>query len=305
MIYDVLIVGGGPAGVTAAIYAKRAGRNVAIVEKFVVGGQLNLIGEIENFTGFGKVEGPELALSIKSHAKSLDIPFVKDEILDAKLDGEVKVLKGKKTTYSAISVIFALGCYTRELGIEGEEKFKGRGVSYCAICDGGFFKDKTVAVVGSGDSAFSDANYLAPLCKHVYILTKAQTKLHNYAENEFEGRENVTILKGALSQEILGENSVKALTYIKDEKQETLDVDGVFVAIGRRPDTAFLQGKIELAPNGYIKANSKMQTSQEGVYVCGDVREDNIKQIATALGDGAIAGTEASKYVLRQRFMKK
>ena len=305
MIYDILIVGGGPAGITAGIYAKRAGRNVAIIEKFVAGGQLNMIGEIENYTGFGKVQGPELALAMKKHAKDLDIPFVKDEITDVELNGEVKTLTGKKGSYQSMAVIFAQGCHTRELGIEGEEKFKGRGVSYCAICDGGFFKGKTVAVVGSGDSAFSDANYLAPICEQIYILTKPQMKLHNYAENEFEGRENVTVLRGAISQEILGADSVSGLTYVMDEKEEILDVDGVFVAIGRRPDTEFLKGKIDLADNGYIKADDKMQTSHSGVYVCGDVRQDNIKQIATALGDGAIAGTEASKYVLRQIYAKK
>ena len=299
MDYEILIVGGGPAGITAGIYAKRAGRKVAIIEKYIAGGQLNLIGEIENYTGFKKVIGSQLAMNFHDHTKSLDIPFIYDEIVDYNLDGKVKELIGRKKTYTAGAVILALGSNPRELGIEGESKFKGQGVSYCALCDGNFFKGKTVAVVGSGDSAFSDAIYLSSLCKKVYVLTKNTLKLHNYAENELDEKSNIELIKGGLSKQILGESFVQSLIYEKDSKENKIDVDGVFVAIGRTPETNMFEGKLELTERGFIKANDKMQTSQDGVFVCGDVREGNIKQIATAVGDGAIAGSEASKYFLR------
>lgn len=297
-IYDILIIGGGSAGITAGIYAKRAGRDVAILEKFALGGQLNLIGEIENYTGFSRIEGSLLAEKFKEHAKIIEIPIIKEEALEYALDGEIKEVKCRKTCYKARTIIFAMGSHPRELGIDGEEKFKGRGVSYCALCDGNFFKNKTVAVVGSGDSAFSDAVYLAGICKHVYVLTKPTLKLHNYAENEFDDKPNVTILKGALSQKIEGKESVEKLTYIKGENAESIDVDGVFVAIGRNPDTSKLKGQIELNERGYIITNNRQETNVKGVYACGDVNANEIKQISIAVGEGAIAGTEATNYVL-------
>lgn len=297
-IYDILVIGGGSAGITAGIYAKRAGRDVAIFEKFALGGQLNLIGEIENYTGFAKIEGPELAQKFKEHAKSIAVPIIKEDAIEFKLDSDIKEVKTKKNVYKARAIIFAMGSHPRELGIEGEEQFKGRGVSYCALCDGNFFKNKQVAVVGSGDSAFSDALYLAGICSQVYVLTKDTLKMHNYAENEFKNKTNVTVLKGALSQSIEGKESVEKLTYIQNGKLDSVYVDGVFVAIGRTPDTNKLRGQISLDEKGYILVNSKQETNIEGVYACGDVTSNIIKQISTAVGQGAIAGTEATKYVL-------
>ena len=183
-VYDIVIVGGGPAGITAGIYAKRAGRDVVIIEKFLVGGQLGLIGQIENYPGFISISGGELADKFLSHAKSLDIPIINDDILEYDLQGEVKTLKGKKETYSARAVILALGSHSKELNIQGEKELIGKGVSYCALCDGNFFKGQDVAVVGSGDSAFSDALYLSNICNKVYILTKDNLKLNNYSDDD-------------------------------------------------------------------------------------------------------------------------
>ncbi|MBO5394535.1 MAG: FAD-dependent oxidoreductase [Clostridia bacterium] len=304
MNYDVLIIGGGPAGITAAIYAKRAGRNVAVVEKYVPGGQLNMIGEIENYTGFSKIEGANLAYNMYQHAKNVGVTFIMDEAVELDLAGGKKIVKGKKGEYSALAIVLAQGCHTRELGIEGEQQFKGRGVSYCATCDGNFFKNKPVAVVGSGDSAVSEAIYLSSLCSHVYLLTKPVLKLHNYAESEIEQNKNITLLKGALSSRILGDEKVEKLVYIQNEEEKAVDVEGVFVAIGKRPDASLYHGKVETTTLGYVVADEKMQTSAEGVFVCGDLREGNIKQIATAVGDGAVAGNEASKYVLRKIYAK-
>ena len=297
-IYDILVVGGGPAGVTSAIYAKRAGRDVAIIEKFVIGGQLSLIGEIENYPGFSSIAGDELAKDFRNHAKSLDIPFIYDDISDFDLAGDVKTVASKKQSYKAKAVILAMGSHPKELNIDGEKNFIGRGVSYCALCDGNFFKNQDVAVVGSGDSAVSDALYLSNICKNVYILTKNQLKLNNYSEDDLSERENIKVLKGAISKQIEGDNKVQTLVYGKDGEESNLDVNAVFVAIGRKPDTDNLKDKINLNDRGFIETNDRMETSTKGVYACGDVRTSVIKQIATAVGDGAIAGNEASKYVL-------
>ena len=298
MLYDVLVVGGGPAGITAAIYAQRAGRSVAILEKYIPGGQLNVISEIENYTGFDKIDGITLASKFAQHAKSLGVPIIMEEVIDFDFEGDIKKVICKKNTYEAISIVLAMGSHPRELKIEGEDQLKGRGVSYCAICDGNFFRGKDVAVVGSGDSAFSDALYLSQICNKVYILTKSTLKLHNYSEEEFKSMANVKILKGASSQSILGGEKVEKLVYFKDEKEDEIDVDAVFVAIGRTPETHMLEGKLELTDRGFIKSNAHMNTSQEGVFVCGDVRDGAVKQVAVAVGDGAIAGNEASKYVV-------
>lgn len=297
-IYDILVVGGGPAGVTSAIYAKRAGRDVAIIEKFVIGGQLSLIGEIENYPGFSSIAGDELAKDFRNHAKSLDIPFIYDDISDYDFAGEVKTVASKKQSYKAKAVILAMGSHPKELNIDGEKNFIGRGVSYCALCDGNFFKNQDVAVVGSGDSAVSDALYLSNICKNVYVLTKNQLKLNNYSEDDLRERENIKVLKGAISKQIEGDNKVQTLVYEKDGEESNLDVNAVFVAIGRKPDTDNLKDKINLNDRGFIETNDRMETSTKGVYACGDVRTSVIKQIATAVGDGAIAGNEASKYVL-------
>ena len=303
--YEIIIIGGGPAGIAAGIYAARAGRKVLIIEKYAPGGQLNLIGEIENYAGFKKIAGSMLAQNFEEHAKSLGVEFVMDEVVSVEKSKGGFEIKTNSASYQAISVILAQGCHSRELGIDGEMKFKGHGVSYCALCDGNFFKGKTVAVVGSGDSAFSDAVYLASICKKVYVLTKAKLKLHNYAEDELDDKKNVKILKAAISTRILGEEKLERLEYEQDGKRKTIAVDGVFVAIGRTPETLILKDFVELTDGGYVKSNDKMETSLAGVFVCGDVRDGSIRQIATAVGDGAIAGTNANKYVLIKQKKKK
>ncbi len=300
-IYDIIIVGGGVAGISAAIYAKRAGRDILVLEKFVIGGQLNLIGEIENYAGFPKISGNELADKFKAHAKSLGILVKPEEVVDYKLESDDKEVICKNHTYKTKAIILAMGSHPKELNVEGERHFLGRGVSYCALCDGNFFKGKDVAVVGSGDSAFSDALYLSNICNKVYVLTKSYLKLHNYTENDLQDKTNVVILRNALSKNIEGSDKLEKLIYDNNGQEKSLNVDAVFVAIGRKPDTEILKDKLSLNPNGYIITDDKMQTSVEGVFACGDVRENTIKQIATAVGEGAIAGTEANKYVLMKK----
>ncbi len=297
-MYDVIVVGGGPGGITSAIYARRANKKVLVIEKFMPGGQVALIGNIENYTGFESIDGFELSEKFFKHANKLGVEFAFEEALSVDFAGRVKKVICNKHTYEGKSVVIALGSHTRNLEIDGEMKFKGKGVSYCAICDGNFFKDKRVAVVGSGDSAFSDAIYLSGLCEKVFVLTNEKLTLHNYAENEFDDKANVCLLRGAKAEKIDGKDHVESLVYTYQGKQESLEVDAVFVAIGRSPDTSMLKGQLELNEKGYIKCDKDMHTSCKGVFVCGDVREGSIRQIATAVGDGAVAGTEAMKHAL-------
>lgn len=296
-MYDCVIIGGGPAGITSAIYAKRANKSVLVIEKFMPGGQVAVIGQIENYTGFESIDGFELSNRFFSHAQKLGVEFAFEEVQSVELSGKIKAIKCNKNTYEAKSVILALGSHSRSLGIDGEQEFKGKGVSYCAICDGNFFKGKRVAVVGSGDSAFSDANYLSGLCEKVFILAKDNLKLHNYAESEFDQTENVEIIKGTVAKKIVGSDKVQSLYYLHAGEEKSLTVDAVFVAIGRTPDTSMLEGKLDINDKGYIKCDQNMHTSEKGVFVCGDVRENSIRQISTAVGDGAVAGTEVIKYV--------
>ncbi len=302
--FDIIIIGGGPAGISAGIYASRAGRSVLIIEKFALGGQLNLIGQIENYAGFKSIDGFTLANNFAQHAMSAGVQNVSDEVVSLKKTTTGFVVGTSSNIYKAKAIILAQGCHPRLLKIEGEDKFKGRGVSYCALCDGNFFKGKSVAVVGSGDSAFSDAIYLASICKKVYVLTKEVLKLHNYSKDELDNKKNVKILKGAISKKIIGSNKVENLEYQMNGKLHKIAVDAVFVAIGRIPDTDMLKGLVELDANGYVIADDNMSSSLEGVFVCGDVRQGSLRQIATAVGEGAIAGTNASKYVLKLKAKK-
>ena len=304
-MFDVLVVGGGPAGITAAIYAKRAGRNVAIIEKIALGGQLNIIGKIENYPGFGEVMGPMLADEFSKHAQLLEIPIIYDEVQDIELEGEIKTVYCSGGKYETLALILALGSNYRELNIEGEKKFAGSGVSYCAVCDGRFFRDKNVAVVGSDDSAISDALYLSSVAKNVYVFAKDKLKMHNYTFSEIEEKKNIFLYEDCISKKIEGDSTVESLIYQHDGKQEKINVDGIFVAVGRKPATEMLKGKIELNSKGYIVANEKMQTNKEGVFACGDINDPIVRQVSVAVGQGAIAGTEASKYALKKIFEQK
>ncbi len=299
-IYDILIIGGGPGGITAGIYAKRAGKNVAIIERYMPGGQVSQIGDIENYPGFDKINGFELANKFYSHATSLHVPFLMEEAVKVDFSSEVKVIYTRKNQYKANVVILAMGCKTRELNIEGEQEFKGKGVSYCAVCDGNFFKGQTVAVVGSGDSAIGDAIYLAGICEKVYVLTKNGFKTTNHPVDELDKYKNVEVLDKAISGKILGEKTVQKLEFVQDDKTKTIDVNAIFVAIGRTPDTAILENQVALSDKGYIKVDKNFMTSAQGVFACGDIVEGSIKQIVTATGDGALVATKAILWLAKR-----
>ena len=300
-VYDILIIGGGPGGMTAGIYAKRAGKKVAILEKFTPGGQVAITGDIENYPGFEKINGYDLSQKFFEQTQKLGVEFIFEEVTKVDFSKKIKKVVTKKNRYSAKSVIIATGCKTREINITGEQQFKGKGVSYCASCDGHFFKDKVVAVIGSGDSAVGDAIYLSGLCKKVYVLTKSYLKVKNYNMSDIKKYKNIQILTGAMSGRIEGKETVQKLIYEQNEKQKTLKVDGIFVAIGRLADSECFKGKVDMTDSGYIKVDDKQMTSADGVFACGDIVDGSIRQIVSATGEGAVAATNAIKYIAINR----
>lgn len=293
--YDIIIIGAGASGVSAAIYAKRAGKKIAIIERMMVGGQLNFVGKIANYAGFEETDGFSLSQNFQMQLKKNEIEIIYDEVIDLNLAGEEKEIVCGKNTYQAKAVILALGSNPKELEIKGEKDFKGRGVSYCVQCDGNFFKGKTTAVVGSNDAAINGAIYLSALCKKVYLIS--QFNIDNFSLEKIENLENVEILRDAKPIEIAGKETVKSIFIIQNDNEKLVEVDGVFVVAGNKPSTALLKGKIDLTEDGYIVCDEDMMTSQSGVFACGDVRKSKLKQISTAVGDGAIAGVMATAYV--------
>lgn len=298
MIYDAIIVGGGPAGITAGIYLARANKKVLIVEKTAFGGQVAEIGIVENYTGFKEISGYELALKMYEQAKSLGVEFLMDEVVDYNFSQEIKIVKTLKKQLETKAIILALGSVARVLNVPNEKQYVGAGVSYCATCDGNFFKGKDVAVVGAGDSAISNAQYLAGIAKKVYIISKySPMKLKNTSTDELSSFTNVEYVLGCQITEIIGENKVESIVVKGDDINRKIDVDGIFVSIGRTPDTEGLKGDVSLDEKGYILVDSEMKTNIDGVFAAGDITSGRIKQIVTATSSGAIAGTSAIKYI--------
>ena len=296
-IFDTIIIGGGPAGYTAALYAARAGLDTAIIEKMSVGGQMTLTGDIENYPGFDEgIDGITLGMKMQSGAERFGAKTVYDEVTEVDFSGNIKIIKTFGGEYFSKTVIVAVGANPRELGLENEAAFVGRGIHYCTHCDGRFYKDKTVAVVGGGNSAAADALYLSRLAEKVYLIhrrdTLRATKI--YHKPLFE-TENIEFLWNSQVTGLIGE---KKLSSVKING-EVLELDGVFVSIGRRPATEFLRGVLPLDENGYIVAEEDTKTSVSGVFVAGDVRTKKLRQVVTAVSDGAVAAHCAEEYLAK------
>lgn len=294
--YDIIIIGGGVAGITAGIYAKRAGRKVAIIEKMALGGQLNSIGKIENYPGFAETDGVSLVDNLYMQVEKNEIEIISDEVVGFNFKGDLKEVTCKRATYEATAIILALGMASKELGVKGESEFSGRGISYCAHCDGNFYKNKVVAVVGSGKYAVEDAVYLSQICKKVYLVSKYN--VNNLLDERFKSLSNLEVIT-ASAVAFEGDEALKRVVIEENSQRKTLEVNGAFLVTGKKPNTELLKGQIELNENGFIVCDSSMQTSEEGVFACGDVRESSLKQIATAVGDGALAGVSANVYFLK------
>ena len=292
-IYDVIIIGGGPAGYSAALYASRAGYEAVVVERLSAGGQMALTGDIDNYPGFEEgIDGFTLGMKMQQSAERFGAVTKYAEIRSVDFSGEVKRLYTQKEELLARNVIIASGANPRELGVDGEADYIGRGIHYCAHCDGRFYKDKTVAVIGGGNSAAADALYLSKLVKKVYLVHRRDTLRAEkiYADKLFEA-ENVEFLWDNKVESLEAGERVNAINLVnlKNGEKRNLPIDGVFVSIGRRPATEFLGGALSLDGNGYIIAGEDTKTNIDGVFAVGDVRTKELRQVVTAVADGAVA----------------
>ena len=300
-IYDIIIIGGGPAGYTAALYAARAGLDTLVIEKMSAGGQMALTDIIDNYPGFEEgIDGFTLGMKMQAGAERFGAKTEYAELVSAALSGNIKTVQTTSGEFLARSVIIATGANPRELGIEGEAELIGRGLHYCAHCDGRFYKGKTVLVVGGGNSAASDALYLSNLAEKVYVVHRRDTLRATKIYHEPLMRaENVEFIwDSAITDYIVDGKIIGAkIKNLKTGFEKELYFDGLFVSIGRKPATEALGGELLLDESGYIVADESTKTNLEGVYAIGDVRTKVLRQVVTAVADGAVAVHFAEEYL--------
>lgn len=300
-IYDMMIIGGGPAGYTAALYAARAGLDTAVVERLAAGGQMALTHIIDNYPGFEDgVDGFSLAEKMKKQAERFGAKSINADVKSVSLDGEIKRVQTPSGTLLSKTVVLATGANPRRLGLENEEALTGRGVAYCAFCDGMFYRGKTVIVVGGGNSAVSDALHLSRIAKKVVLVHRRDTfRAEKIYTDALSKAENITLMLDSAVEEILHGEKVKGamIKNLKDGSVSKVDCDGIFVSIGREPTTELFKGQIELDRSGYVVAGEDTRTSLDGVYAVGDIRSKPLRQIVTAVSDGAVAVHFAEQYL--------
>ena len=294
-IYDVIVMGAGPAGLAAGLYAGRSRLSVLIVEKGQDGGQISITDEIENYPGQvvdQPESGPSLIARMTEQAKKFGAERVSDTIKEVSLEGEVKVLKGEKGEYQAKNIIIATGAHARPIGCKGEAEFLGRGVSYCAVCDGPFFQEKSAAVVGGGSAALQDALYLAGICSKVYLIHRRDTfRAEKSLIDQVMAAENIECVMESRVTALIGEKKLTELevTNLSGEKK-TLVADGLFVAIGMEPHNEVFRDFVDLDEAGYVIAGENCKTRTPGVYAAGDCRTKTVRQLTTAAADGTVCG---------------
>ncbi|MDE7207758.1 MAG: thioredoxin-disulfide reductase [Lachnospiraceae bacterium] len=292
-MYDVLIIGAGPAGLGAAVYAARAGLSMAVIDQSPIsGGQVLNTYEVDNYLGLMGESGGGLSDKFREHADKLGTEFITDEIQSVENLDDKKIVHGYEGDYEAKTLILATGATHSKLGIPGEEAFSGMGVSYCATCDGAFFKNRVAAVVGGGDVAVEDAVFLSKLCKKVYLIHRRDTlRAVKSLQEQLFAKENIEILWDSEVTEICGANAVEKIMVYNKKQQQTsaLEVNGIFIAVGIVPNTDLFKGLVEMDERGYIKAGEDCVTSCRGIYAAGDIRLKPMRQIITAVADGANA----------------
>ena len=304
-VFDTIVIGGGPGGYTAALYAARAGFSALVLEKLSPGGQMATTDQIDNYPGFPQgVNGFQLALEMQKGAQRFGAQTELAEVLQVDLRGPVKEVVTQKKTYRAPTVVLATGASPRELGLPGERELRGRGVSYCATCDGMFYRGKTVAVVGGGNTAAADVLYLSRLCEKVFLIHRRdQLRASRVYLEPLKQAENVEILWDSQVTELLyGET----LTGIKVRNKKTgevkeLSLDGLFLAVGQLPNTQLFQGQVELDAAGYVVADETTRTNLPGVFAVGDLRQKPLRQVVTAAADGAVAAHFLEEYLSQQQ----
>lgn len=298
-MYDLLILGAGPAGLTAGIYGARGGLKTVIIERKSFGGQAAITPEIENYPGYQNIDGFTLTFNMQDQAKKQGVEFVYDEVEDVILDGEIKVVKTKNSgEISAKTLIIACGAEAKKLGVDREIDLIGKGVSYCATCDGRFFKNRPVAVVGGGNTAVEDALYLSNFASEVYLIHRRDTLRASKVLGDKLASSKVKILWDSVVEKLDGDPLEKILVKnVKTNENTSIDVNCLFVAVGQTPSSALFDGKVAME-NGYILADENMATNVKGVFVAGDIRKTPLRQIITACADGAIAADSAIKYLM-------
>lgn len=304
MTYDLVIVGGGPAGLTAGIYAARAKVQALIIERALAGGKLTSVDLIENYPGFPEpISGAELSSRMEEQVRRLGVPIKNADVAEVKVLPDGFVLRTRDEEITAKTVIWATGSGPSPLGVPGEDRLRGRGVSYCAICDGFFFRDQEVAVVGGGDSAVQEALYLTRFVKKVYLIHRRDTfRATPILLEQLEANPKIEKIVNTVVKEIKGEERVTGLELeeVTTGKQSFLPVSGVFIYVGVKPASHLVQDLVDLDRHGYIITDEKMATRTPGLFAAGDVRQKPLRQIVTAVADGAIAAMSAERY-LRER----
>ena len=297
MIYDIIIIGGGPAGLTAAIYARRANKTVLVMEKGTFGGQITSSPKVENIPGFISVSGNEFGEVLMEQAMELGAEVECLEALSV-TDGDIKTVTTDEGDYQARALIIATGTKHRLLGLDKEEDFIGNGISFCAVCDGAFYADKTVAVIGGGNSALQEAILLSKTSKKVYVVQNLDyfTGEEKLIE-ELKTTENVVTIMGAVVTELLGDDELSGIKIKRGEQIEELKIDGMFTAIGLIPQNEIFASLVKLNDWGYVDSGEDCLTTANGIFVAGDCRSKRIRQVATAAADGAVAALAACDYL--------
>jgi thioredoxin reductase (NADPH) len=300
-VYEVIIIGGGPAGLTAGLYTSRSRFNTLLIEIGLLGGQMTTTEVIENYPGFPQgINGDELSRLMEEQAKRFGLDVVSQEVVEVKLEGERKLVKTDESTYLCEALIICTGTEYRKLGIPGEKEFTGKGVSYCATCDGAFFKDSQIVVVGGGDSALTEALFLTKFAKELTIIHRRDalrgTKIY---QERVLSNPKIKMLWNSVVQKIKGDSIVRSIVIknVKTGEINEFNTEGVFLFVGVSPRTQFLKNLITFDEAGYIVTDENCETSIKGIFAAGDCRKKLLRQIATAVGDGAIAAFATEKYL--------
>ena len=309
-IFDLIILGGGPAGLNAALYAKRGGIDVAIIDTSSVGGQPVNYLEIENYLGFPTIQGWELAEKFEQHIDKFNIQkFQNEEIQNVDLTSTIKTVQTLKNKYLAKTIIIATGASPKKLGIRGEDEYIGKGVSYCAVCDGAFYKNKTVVVIGGGNAAVEEGIYLTKFAEKVYIMHRRdELRADKIIQERAFNNEKIEFIFDSIPLEIVGDSKKVNLIQYKNVKTgeiKTLNTNGIFPYIGFSPNTEFFNAQLVQDEFGFIRVDENMRTSEVGVFAAGDVRRTPLRQVITAVADGAVAGMSAVKYLEEVKHLEK
>ena len=299
---DIIIIGGGIAGLTAGMYAKRGGMETLLFEKMYVGGQATTTYSIENYPGFvDPISGPDFAMKLESHARKFGLEILYDEVKEIVVDGNIKKVVTEDKEYETKTIILAMGASPKMLGLDKEEEFRGRGVSYCATCDGAFYKDKVTAVVGGGDTATEEAMFLAQYASKVYLIHRRdELRASKILQDRVLAHSKIEVLWDTVVESIIGEEQVEGISIknLKTNSTSQLKLDGFFIAIGIEPNSQLAVGKLDMTDDGFVLADETMATNLPGIFAVGDLRYKPVWQLVTAASDGAIGTLSAQRYIM-------